>query len=215
MAVGFCSEHSVEYLLAPRLASLFAHREQQAVSLFFWMRREGSAAARYSTPERPVRVAAIFARRPKLFDGPNAVEIKFNEELFEYASVARSVGIPTLAGAPLATTIFDLGSECPIVWFALEDMTAQTRFAQVEVTPPYRPRTVDDGLRGPLSDTDVVELVLNNSRTVRWCDVVEGVREIRNKSSMRRYVWWGSGYKPFLLIVWNRDDRNDAWSPRC
>lgn len=213
MAIGFCSEHSVEYLLAPRLGDLCRQRGYNAISLFFWLRREGSAVARYSIPERAVRVAAIFARRPKLVDISNAVEIKFNEELFEYASIAQEIGIATLAGAPLATTIFDLLPECPVAWFALEAATPQARFAQVEVTPPYRAISLDAGVQGPLSEEDLIEFVVNNSRTIRWCEVAEKVREIRNRSSTHRYVWWGAGYKPFLLVVWEPEDQTSRDTP--
>src|SRR4051794_21550156 len=94
--VGFCSEHSVEYLLVPRLVASCRAKGNDAIALFYWLRREGSAAARWSMPDRRVQVAAIFARRPKLVGIPHAVEIKFNQELFEYASVGQDLGIPTL-----------------------------------------------------------------------------------------------------------------------
>ncbi|MDP9190130.1 MAG: hypothetical protein M3P06_00310 [Acidobacteriota bacterium] len=154
-------------------------------------------------PDRRVQVAAIFARRPKLVGIPHAVEIKLNEELFEYASVAQDLGIPTLAGAPLATTIFDLRPECPVAWFALEAQSPLPRFARVEVRPPYRPIAMDSGVGGPLVDDEAVDFVLNNSAPRRWSDVAEAIREIRNRSYLRRYVWWGAGYKPFILILWN------------
>lgn len=200
--VGFCSEHSVEYLLVPRLVASCRGKGNDAIALFYWLRREGSAAARWSMPDRRVHVAAIFACRPKPV-GPHTVEIKFNEELFEYASVGQDLGIPTLAGAPLATTIFDLRPECPVAWFALEAQPPLPRFARVEVRPPHRPIAMDSGVGGPLVDDEAVDFVLNNSTPRRWSDVAEAIREIRNRSYLRRYVGWGAGYKPFILVLWD------------
>lgn len=203
MSSGFCSEHTTEYLLAPRFVRLFTERGVLAVPLFYWFTREGSAAARLSAPDRDVRVVAVFARRPKLFGRDDAIEIKFNDELFEYASAAQEVGMPVVAGAPIASSVFDLTERCPVSWFAISPDHRGERLVTVDVAPPHRVEPRDRGVRGPLSDDTILEIVGREAATKRWSEVADAFRRVRSMSGLRRYVWWGAGYKPFIVIIWD------------
>jgi hypothetical protein len=201
MATGFCSEHTAEYVLAPRFVNVFTARGLLAVPLFFWLTREGSVAARFAVPDRNVRVVAIFARRPKLFGRDDLIQIKFNDELFEHASAAQEVGIPVFAGAPIATSVFDLTDRCPVSWFAISAGLRGDRLVTVEVAPPHRLTPGEGGVTGPLSDETIFDIVERESSGNRWSEVADALRRIRSMSGLRRYVWWGSGYKPFIVII--------------
>lgn len=201
LATGFCSEHTAEYVLAPRFVGLFAARGLQAVPLFFWLTREGSATGRCSAPDRNVRVVAVFARRPKLSGRGDAIEIKFNDELFEYAAAARDVGIPVFAGAPVATSVFDLTEQCALAWFSISTRHRGDRVVLVEVAPPHRLVADDLGVSAPLSDDAIFDIVGREAAIKRWGEVADSLRFIRGMSGLRRHVRWGSGYKPFIAII--------------
>jgi hypothetical protein len=211
MATGFCSEHTAEYVVAPRFVSLFTARGLLAVPLFFWFTREGSATARISAPDLNVKVVAIFARRPKLCGRDDAVEIKFNDELYEYATAAREVGIPVLAGAPLATSVFELTEHCAVAWFEISAGMRGDRLVTVEVAPPHRLASEHVDISGPLSDDAIVGIVAREAAMRRWSEVAGALRCIRKLSGGRRYVWWAAGYKPFIGIICDDENSLPQW----
>jgi len=201
MATGFCSEHTVEYVLAPRFVRVFTARGLLAVPLFFWFTREGSAAGRLSAPDRTVRVAAVFARRPKVFGRGDTIEFKFNDELFQYAAAAHEVGIPVFAGAPIATNVFELTERCPISWFSIPAGGRGDRLVSIEVAPPHHLSSGDGHVSGPLSDDVICDIVAREAAKKRWSEVADALRRVRSMSGLRRYVWRGAGYKPFVVVV--------------
>lgn len=206
-AVGFISEHTAEYVLVPALTRILAASFSRVVPIYFWSTREGSNLGRRCMSSQPIRLVAVYARRPKIEElGQNHILVKLNAELFEYARVAKPLGIPVFAGVPLVSSLAELTLKSQCSWFRLAPDESQDRDTELRLTLSGA-RLDDDrscvGLEGPLESGKLVESVLTGSERISWEQALEKLREIRQ--SVQRYGLYGffGGYKPFHLLLFD------------
>jgi hypothetical protein len=120
MSTAFISEHSAEYILVPRMVNILGQCFGKVIPLYFLSTREGSRIAYECDKSQPIRVLNVFARRPKVsVPQQPRIEVKFNSSLFDKAGLAAEVGIPTLAGVPLVSSIMEFNMDARCAWFSL------------------------------------------------------------------------------------------------
>jgi len=203
---SFCSEHTVEYVLVPRIVREFAPHYDKVVALYFWATREGNTTSRLCDPHETVRLVSVFPRRPKVAT-PNdqSVLVKFNAELFTWATESYRFGIPTFAGVPLVSSLAHLTLESPLAWFHL----APAHLGDVELTITLDGRVVQvpsqsDSVEGPINLTDVLNRVGRLSRPCSWEEALEHLNQVRSNARPARYFYFIGGYKPFHLLLFGQ-----------
>lgn len=199
---SFLSEHTAEFVLAPRAAEVFSSYAAAAIPIYYWATREGSRLARESSPHAHLRVVSIFARRPKVEHiGSGRITAKLNRELFEYSIAAKKVGIPTLAGIPLVASLEQLRQSCRCVWFRLHELPA----ADVEIAMNIDGQCVDSycrpGLTGPTELKALADDVVQAAAILEWRDALEVLRELRRVGRDQGFMTFLGGYKPFHVLL--------------
>jgi hypothetical protein len=117
---SFYSERTAEYALVPKFVELLEPLGAVAPIAFAGQRENTNVACWTQDGER-FRVAAFFARRPKIESvGSNQVHGKINERLFWVSSKAWELGVPTFCGISLTNNVFDQLSTQPL-WFDISE----------------------------------------------------------------------------------------------
>ena len=211
MATSFISERSAEYILIPKLCGILAPHFRKIIPLYFWSTREGSGISRACSAFQKVRVINVFARRPKVW-APHqpSIEVKLNKVLFEVAQESLSLGIPTFAGVPLASSIFDLSFDLDCIWFDLMELNNEIIY-QISLEGDILSKLEGDTLSksesnnktdGVIKEANLIESIFSKCDLVEWRDAVESLRTIRRGGQYGTfYSIFGSGYRPFHLIL--------------
>lgn len=120
MPIGFLSEHSVEFVLVPRLISILSKTYSNIVPFYFWAAREGNSISQSCDTGEYLRLIAVYPRRPKVSHPHDSeILIKFNAVLFEKAREYEQFGIPVFAGVPRVSSIMDFRLNTPCTWFEI------------------------------------------------------------------------------------------------
>jgi hypothetical protein len=204
MATSFISEHSSEYILVAKLAGIMGRHFEGVVPLYFLSTREGSSISRECNASQVVKIINVFARRPKIA-APNQphIEVKFNESLFKIAQLSSSLGIPTFAGVPLASSIMDLKLDTDCAWFELAGADRDVIYDLSLEGKVLLSSRKSVAVEGPLRESELVERILDGGRPVRWTEAVDVLRTIRRGNEPYEKMWYrlGAGYHPFHLIL--------------
>ena len=198
---SFISEHTAEFILAPRACAALRTRFRHVAPFFFWASREGSYRGSTCGPGgRPVRLASIFARRPKIIDEtPDSIFVRLNPELFKRATASERYGIPVYAGVPFAKTLEELGDEPQCLWFRVHHNVSSDiqSYGTDLMIPPDN--------KDALSDAQVAADIEQASKEMTWEDAVDALRGIREEMvGVDSGGWWSQfgGYKPFHVVAW-------------
>ncbi|RZI80736.1 MAG: hypothetical protein EOP38_21595 [Rubrivivax sp.] len=200
---SFFNERTAEYALVPALQAHLQAGFQFAVPIFYWKTREGNSIAERVHHDEPVKVLAMFARRPKLSDDSGVVHGKINHDLLNYAQRAGRMGIPTIAGFPAVASLFDLHLEAPLHWFFLGGLPEMDIEFMVDLqAKPSYAQGIDSGLQ-PIHLAEITELV-KKAPAFSWQDAMARLAELRVERSHGyplRFNWFGSQYKPVYFLV--------------
>lgn len=202
-ATSFMSESTAAYALVPDLVAHLGEQFPHVIPVYFWSTREGARVGLESMGNRTVRVVGAYARRPKVIHpGDDRILVKVNDLLFSAAREGAGFGIPIFAGVPLVNSLsdFSLGVRCS--WFHLAS-TAQAA-ADSEFLLPISEQspmpTLRDGISGPLTPTEIVEIAESQCRELHWMEAAEGMRCVKRPEG--RYTGpFGGGYRPFFLVM--------------
>jgi hypothetical protein len=203
-SVGFCSEHTVEYLLVPPLVRLLEDAYPVVIPLFVWLSREGRRGCSSVDSQRQVRILSVFPRRPKVRSTwQDAVLVKSNEDILAQAAHAPVCGIGTVAGVPLASSLFQFTSRCPIAWFLIpgEENVEESQFVKVPISTFTKEAHSARGVTGPVPTQAILDYVRSHCLPMRWSAAVSAIREIRHDLGREGYGGWSTGYRPFFLVI--------------
>src|SRR5688572_15100048 len=121
MPSSFINERSAEMILVPHLITALAAHHLKVTPIYYWVSREGGGVSAECFRNHPVKLLALYARRPKVnYPGGNRIYVMMNELLFGKAEIFRSKGIFAFAGLPLAVSLDSLLLSTPCIYFALE-----------------------------------------------------------------------------------------------
>lgn len=208
-AISFMSEHTAEYALVPHLVAQLEGSFRTIIPLYYWATREGSRVGRDSLIEVPVRVVAVFARRPKVFcPGDEKILVKINDTLFAAAQAGGQVGIPVLAGVPLVNSLAHFSTGVPCSWFHIGN--APPSGWDVEFWMPLSEAEacnhleLPQGVAGPLIGAQVGETVDSQCSELHWEEALDAMRHVKSAGGYQHPIF-GGGYRPFFLVM-ARDD---------
>jgi len=203
MPKSFISEHSAEYILVPKLVDMMEHYFSKVIPVYFWSTREGSAIARACRPLEKVRIIRVFARRPKI-NVPNqeSIEVKFNQSLFENTDLTTSLGIPTFAGVPLASSILDLSFNTECAWFELKEPEKDIVYELSLDAKIIKKSSISSSIEGPIDEIQLIDKIATKSCPMEWHKALDNLRILRR--IMRRGFWFGAGgYRPFYILFFD------------
>lgn len=200
MVTSFISEHSAEYILVANLTETLTPHFN-VIPIYFLSTREGSIISRECGPSQVVKVVSVFARRPKVgFPGQPIIQVKFNESILQTTGLSLSLGIPTFAGVPLASSIFDLRLDLNCAWFELKSGACDVVYelsVKGELISPKSPL-----IEGPLSEDELVRSI-KATDSMNWKNAVEALRTIRRGATWPAHLghMFGGVYHPFTLLL--------------
>ncbi|MES2643870.1 MAG: hypothetical protein V4850_30560 [Myxococcota bacterium] len=202
------SERTAEYTLVPAISAELRPFFGFAIPFFYWTSREGTSLSRECGPREPVRLVAVFARRPKLRAPEDAeIRVRINDELFAFAAISAQAGIPVFAGVPLVRSLFDPRPERRCLWLkicARGDVAGPTELC---FTPDggigKGTLLPTSGLRGPLAAADIARFSEREAHPRSWGDGLDAIRQVRAQArdGGGGAVWFGAGYRPFHVAL--------------
>lgn len=165
---SFYSEKTAEYALVPQFAELL--KPLGAVApIAFSRQRESTNVACWTQGGERFRLAAFFARRPKI-ESVGSIQIhgKINERLFWVSSRAWQLGIPTFCGISLTNNVFDQCNAQPL-WFDISENCdgADHEFSCV-VNENYRLHTFSGDIK-PV-DPEAIRSRIRGSKILSWTE---------------------------------------------
>lgn len=203
--IGFLSEHTVEFVLVPRLKSILAARFGVVTPVYFWKTREGNSLSSLIHKNELVRVLAMFPRRPKLKSPTEkAIWGKINRELFEYSRASFSAGIPAIAGLPLTHSLLELWENREPMWILLANESPEDVIFKVEAINrkivSVRPKEHNLEI---MREVDIPIFVEENASIMTWSETINAINTLRMEPFFGRVSFLG-GYKPTYFFIFDR-----------
>jgi len=202
--ISFISEHTAEYVLTRRIVDVLLRSFPRVIPLYFWSGREGSSMAAASMCGRRVRVAAVYARRPKITKpGQKWVLMKINHQLFEAAAIGNQLRCPVFCGIPLVSDLADVTPDTACAWFQMmgtsspsEDLEIRLSIESLDSTPSHHPT-----VRGPLPEVQLAACILEQTEIMNWEVAVDTMKETRSAGRSGFRFPFGGGYQPFFVVI--------------
>lgn len=199
MASSFISERTAELITIPALLKSLKPYYPKITPLFYWISREGGKMSRGSFADIPVKLLALYSRRPKV-DQPGAgfIDIKLNEILFDRTRQFSSKGIPVIAGFPLVDKLEDLQIDAACMWIKINPEGSEAVLS-VSINERY----ISPAGTEILDAGQIAELI-GQSRSFSWSEAMDQINEVRRQPIAEgRYSFYLSGdlYKPVYLVI--------------
>jgi hypothetical protein len=202
---SFISEHTAEYALVRSLVGILSRQFSTIIPVYFWATREGSRIAARGVGQQQVRVIAAYARRPKVGNPEDSIVfMKINALLLQAGAAGLDVGIPVLAGVPLATGLLQFSIETPCSWFHINgrgpgDQDVEIRISLIGAT--QESNSSRPGVVGPLTADDLLSIVQTKARAMTWDVAVDCIRRVRSSGETGMRAFFFSRYRPFYLVL--------------
>jgi hypothetical protein len=205
---SFMSEHTAEYVLVPNITRRVSNRFASVVPFYFWKRREGNSLSLSQGSGIRGRLAAIYARRPKIGDNhPDDIIMKINSDIFEMAIRARTFKIPVFVGIPLMKSILDMRIDSPCSLFRVrgdEKDNSDLHCYLSTIGNAIRFERETNAIQGPLNDSELNNQIESDSEVLSWDEWLEHIKALRTGSIEYRNLYFGgSTYKPFYLFIFD------------
>ena len=202
---SFISEHTAEYALVRSLVGILSQQFSTIIPVYFWATREGSIIAAKSVERTHVRVIAAYARRPKVVNPyDNIVLVKINALLLQAGAAGLDVGIPVLAGVPLASGLLQFSIETPCSWFHINGRVPGDQDVEICISlsgEAQESNSCRPGVVGPLTANDLLSIVQSEARAMPWDVAVDCIRRVRSSGEKGMRGFFFSGYRPFYVVV--------------
>ncbi len=202
--ISYICERSAEYVLIPELVRKFRERYSFVTPIYPWMTREGSRFSREQNAGAEFRVLGVYARRPKFLKlNDNLIHVKINQEIVVSAAVGRSLGIPMIAGCPLARNIKELGSCSDYIWVDLKNIpSSEGDFTILVDGISQYEGCYSDYVIGDLED--VLEAVELEARCLDFNTLIDSIKNISTAGKgggvYHPFAYMG-GYKAVYLLM--------------
>jgi hypothetical protein len=198
---SFMSERSLEYVLVPEMLRILEPFCKNVVAIYFWKSREGGRLSARVHGEKHVRVAALFARRPKFAGSPPLAQGKVNRELIRFAYAAKSYGIPAIAGFCPATSLFDLKAESAF-WLPISQLNPNEEAVFYE-NSDNKLILLGGSALTTISAASLPKFVLDETRNISFNFVAEAIASLHQELSAvpAPFCTFGPRYKPVYLLI--------------
>jgi hypothetical protein len=201
--MSYVSEHTVEFYLVPWMRRILTPTFPASLAFYYWALREGSIQSREAMCPEPVRLIAVYPRRPKPYGDPRNPIMKINYELFSSAAKFRSVGVPVFVAGPLISSIFELANGTDFLCYLLRGDDEDVGDMEVQMRTPLMANASDDSpVIGPLTGEDICRIAMTNTAPVQWERAIEMINEFRRMDRIHNMWPFVHGYKPLYFALW-------------
>jgi hypothetical protein len=201
---SFISESSLGFALSSRVISALGAKYKNILPIYFYLPQEGSNTSARCNPGISVRIVSVFMRRPKVpFPGSRDITIKFNKVIFDWTKELNAIGIPVLAVAPLASSLFEI-NKCDLAWFWLGESVESVESKVVVNIDSRSCSEAPAFVKGPMKEQDVLPF-LQTSNIYKWPDAIEKLANASRSLNSGRYPMFGGGlyfYRPIFFLHW-------------
>lgn len=199
---SFISEHTAEFILAPRAVEAFSSHASTVVPIYFWSTREGSRLSRSVAANTRLQMVSIFARRPKVdILGSDKIAVNLNEELFDYTDAASALGIPTLAGIPLVSSLDQLRLTSPCAWFRLRENAGHGVEILLDLHGENSGTDSDSHVICSANLGQLAKDAVAAAKCYEWVDALDTLRILRRTCGPSGCYPYYGGYRPFHLLL--------------
>lgn len=208
MRTSFISEHSIEYLIVPKIWDLLKQKFGKIVPIYFWVAREGNSLSKEIHKGQILKVLSVFPRRPKIERSDlNQVYGKINDTIIKYSKEAKSLGIPSIFCFPIISSLNDIANEITIL--SLEVVNHELEDIHFVVNKDTRKLKVENrqgNTISSLSDNNILTLV-THAKDYSWEKAILAIKELRrlNLNNGDRYggfrFYWMNSYKPIYFLI--------------
>ncbi len=197
---SFFGERTAEYALVPLLQRALVREFGWAIPMSYWRTREGNRTSAEMHKGLSVRILAMFARRPKVTPSDTILAGKVNWELFRFASFARELGVPTIAGYPAVKSVIELHSDPRVFWLHIEGLRADEFF--IDLSSREQPLIDMYGNPVPTMSVDeIAEYIRTRAQTFKWDEAMQCIHRLRTEPDGHYVSPWSSGYKPAYMLI--------------
>jgi len=203
-ATSYICERSAEYALVPKLAHALRQKFEWVTPIYPWISREGSNISLELHEVKSFKVLGLYARRPKLYSSNDQnIKVKISEQIVYSAQKSLELGIPAVAGCPLARNFFDLGSCDDFLWINMSKISIDDIDLVIELGPDHKASEAFDKFLIPTCD-EIASLVEASSELFNIESFIRAIKEIKmagtGYDSYIPMAFMG-GYKPVYFLV--------------
>lgn len=130
--------------------------------------------------------------------------MKINALLLRAGAAGLDVGIPVLAGVPLATGLLQFSIETPCSWFHINGRVPGDQDLEIRISlsgEAQESNSSRPGVVGPLTADDLLNIVQSEARAMPWNVAVDCIRRVRSSGEIGMRAFFFSGYRPFYLVL--------------
>lgn len=202
--MSYVSEHTIEFYLVPWMRRTLAPIFPATLAFYYWALREGSTESRRAKCPGPIRLLAIYPRRPKSDSDTRNPIMKVNSELFASAAKLRSLGVPVFIAAPIIDSIFELANETNFLCYLLRGNDDEAGDMEIQMrTPMLADASANSLVVGPLTGEDIRHITVTNTVPVQWERGIEMINEFRRMDRIHNMWPFVRGYKPIYFALWD------------
>ena len=96
---------------------------------------------------------------------------------------------------------FFLGVKCS--WFHIADTSQAVTDCEfmLHVTSQSSMTTLQQGISGPLTSEEIIEIAESQCRVLHWMEAAEGMKSVKSPEGMHLGPFGGGGYRRFFLVI--------------
>ena len=200
--ISYICERSAEYVLIPELVRKLKEKYSFVTPIYPWMTREGSRFSKEHHAAVRFKVLGLYARRPKISNSDDLISVKINQEIVISAAVGYRLGIPMIAGCPLARNLIELGRCDRFLWVDLKKVSSSDVDFTILVDGSSHRGCFEKYVIGDLED--VLRSVELDAREIDLSTLVEYVKTItmagKGSGAYHPFAYMG-GYKAVYLLM--------------
>jgi hypothetical protein len=201
MRLSFISEHSLEYVVVPRICEVLRANYKVIVPIYYWATREGNTLSRELHGNMKLRILSVFPRRPKVEKiDSDVVYGKINRSVMKFTEAANSFGIPTIFGFPLVKSFLDISNDCKCLFLNVTkyedgDIHFKVKKEANSIDVVSEQKTIITML-----DNAAILAIVSKGRVLNWDDALLHMNDLRNINEEYSRFWM-SQYKPVYILL--------------
>lgn len=203
-ATSFISEHTAEFVLVPILKRILQKEFEFVTPIFLWMTREGSNISKFLHQNDKFKILGLYPRRPKItLTDKTIIHLKINEQIILGTQKALKIGIPIIAGCPLAKDFWELGKNPDCLWIRLNFKSNKNKEFKIKLVKSLH---MDKDLAKMVlqKEDDILKYIIKNAKLFDFDKAMEAFKKIKMDSFNLEYyssfAFWG-GYKPIYFLL--------------
>lgn len=206
---SYLCEHTAEFILVPRLKSILGSRFGLVIPIYFWKSREGNSLSLQIHKDHVIRLLAMFPRRPKLMAPEDKmIWVKVNRALLEFSYAALRVGVPAIAGVPLARSFSELSEDREPIWIKLGNGSHKDIIFEVDIFGRKIQSICSEGHSlKMIEERDIPDLLEDKASRMSWPHAIDVISELRAENYRDDFFgkfFFIGGYKPVYFLVFER-----------